>query len=138
MTARGLPHSETRGSKPDCGSPGVSLLVCVLHRLVVPRHPPTAYHILPGHGLLGCRGQRPQRLWLGTSTLHGRYVIMIYISQHMNLLRYIAQEKRLALSPDVCNVRRACPTDSLRTWLDEVIHEPGSILVRLFASMAIA
>jgi hypothetical protein len=47
MTARGLPHSETRGSKPDCGSPGVSLLVCVLHRLVVPRHPPTAYHILP-------------------------------------------------------------------------------------------
>jgi hypothetical protein len=74
MTARGLPHSETRGSKPDCGSPGVSLLVCVLHRLVVPRHPPTAYHILPGHGLLGCRGQRPQRLWLGTSTYHGRYV----------------------------------------------------------------
>jgi hypothetical protein len=42
MTARGLPHSETRGSTPDCGSPGVSLLVCVLHRLVVPRHPPTA------------------------------------------------------------------------------------------------
>ncbi len=65
ITARGLPHSETTGSRPDCGSPVVSLLVCVLHRLVVPRHPPPAHHVLPGHGSLGSRGQRPRRVWLG-------------------------------------------------------------------------
>jgi hypothetical protein len=56
----GLPHSEMHGSQPDCGSPCVSLLVCVLHRLVVPRHPPTAHHVLPGSGVLGGRGQRPR------------------------------------------------------------------------------
>ena len=52
----GLPHSEMMGSRPDCGSSIVSLLVCVLRRLVVPRHPPTAHHVLPGHGVLGGRG----------------------------------------------------------------------------------
>src|SRR5919199_369350 len=50
ITAGGLPHSETTGSRPDCGSPVLALLVCVLRRLVVPRHPPPAYHVLPGHG----------------------------------------------------------------------------------------
>src|SRR5919199_1745746 len=58
ITAAGLPHSETTGSGPDCGSPVVSLLVCVLRRLVVPRHPPPAYRVLPGHGSLGKRVQR--------------------------------------------------------------------------------
>jgi hypothetical protein len=53
--ARGLPHSETMGSQPDCGSPILTLLVCVLRRLVVPRHPPPAHHVLPGHGSLGRR-----------------------------------------------------------------------------------
>ena len=65
ITAEGLPHSETTGSMPDCGSPVVSLLVCVLRRLVVPRHPPTALHVLPGHGSLGGRGTRPATLgWM--------------------------------------------------------------------------
>ncbi len=59
----GLPHSEMMGSRPDCGSSIVSLLVCVLHRLVVPRHPPTAHHVLPGHGVLGGRGQCPRHRW---------------------------------------------------------------------------
>jgi hypothetical protein len=59
IIVRGLPHSETLGSTPDCGSPSLSLLVCVLHRLVVPRHPPTAHHVLPGHGSLGRRRLAP-------------------------------------------------------------------------------
>ncbi len=62
ITARGLPHSDWTGSRPDCGSPVVSLLVCVLRRLGVPRHPPTAHHVLPGHGALGGHGQRPRQL----------------------------------------------------------------------------
>ena len=65
MTAQGLPHSEGTGSQPDCGSPVVSLLVYVLHRLIVPRHPPTAHHVLPGHGSLGARGMLPTTLLLG-------------------------------------------------------------------------
>jgi hypothetical protein len=59
MTAQGLPHSEGTGSQPDSGSPVVSLRVYVLHRLIVPRHPPTAHHVLPGHGSLGARGSLP-------------------------------------------------------------------------------
>src|SRR5687768_8595798 len=60
LSRMGLPHSEMMGSRPDCGSSIVSLLVCVLRRLVVPRHPPTAHHVLPGHGVLGGRGQCPR------------------------------------------------------------------------------
>jgi hypothetical protein len=44
----GLPHSETTGSPAGCASPVLSLLACVLRRLVVPRHPPTAQSVLPG------------------------------------------------------------------------------------------
>lgn len=53
MTPGGLPHSETMGSQPDSGSSILTLLVSVLRRLVVPRHPPTAHHVLPGHRSLG-------------------------------------------------------------------------------------
>ncbi len=42
MTAAGLPHSETPGSQPACGSPGTIAACRVLHRLSVPRHPPCA------------------------------------------------------------------------------------------------
>jgi hypothetical protein len=36
----GLPHSETPGSKPACGSPRLIAAYRVLHRLSAPRHPP--------------------------------------------------------------------------------------------------
>ena len=39
---RGLPHSEIPGSKPACGSPGLIAACHVLHRLLLPRHPPCA------------------------------------------------------------------------------------------------
>src|SRR4028118_1509422 len=71
MTAQGLPHSEWTGSQPDCGSPVVSLLVYVLHRLIVPRHPPTAHHVLPGHGSLGARGILPHDALLGCCDMSG-------------------------------------------------------------------
>src|SRR5688572_22963948 len=71
MTPPGLPHSEMTGSQPDCGSPVVSLLVCVLHRLGVPRHPPTAHHVLPGHGLLGGHGPCPRHVLARSSLARG-------------------------------------------------------------------
>ena len=36
----GLPHSETPGSKPVCGSPRLIAAYRVLRRLSAPRHPP--------------------------------------------------------------------------------------------------
>ena len=45
----GLPHSETVGSMRGCRSPTLTPLTGVLHRLVVPRHPPSAHHVLPDH-----------------------------------------------------------------------------------------
>jgi hypothetical protein len=38
-----LPHSEIPGSRPVCGSPGLIAAYHVLHRLLVPRHPPCAF-----------------------------------------------------------------------------------------------
>ena len=38
----GLPHSDTRGSKIALISPRLFAKCCVLHRLLVPRHPPNA------------------------------------------------------------------------------------------------
>jgi hypothetical protein len=42
MTASGLPHSEILGSKVVCTSPRLIAAYHVLHRLLVPRHPPCA------------------------------------------------------------------------------------------------
>lgn len=42
MTRSGLPHSDIHGSKPARGSPWLFAACHVLHRLLVPRHPPNA------------------------------------------------------------------------------------------------
>jgi hypothetical protein len=39
---RGFPHSEIPGSKPACGSPRLIAACHVLHRRLLPRHPPCA------------------------------------------------------------------------------------------------
>ena len=41
MTRVGLPHSEITGSTPACGSPMLIAACYVLHRLSLPRHPPS-------------------------------------------------------------------------------------------------
>src|SRR6201989_1074762 len=42
----GLPHSDIHGSTPARGSPWLFAACHVLHRLLVPRHPPNALLIL--------------------------------------------------------------------------------------------
>jgi hypothetical protein len=64
----GLPHSDIHGSKPARGSPWLIAACHVLHRLLVPRHPPNALLILRSRGQssavphpvsnLGPRGRR--------------------------------------------------------------------------------
>ena len=51
-TPYGLPHSDTSGSLPVCGSPELFAAYRVLHRLLAPRHPPYALPNLtiPGSG----------------------------------------------------------------------------------------
>src|SRR3712207_501753 len=61
------------GSRAVCASPIFSLLDRVLHRLVVPRHPPTAHHVLPGHGSLGRRRLAPLAVVLGSVRSYGTY-----------------------------------------------------------------
>src|SRR5919198_405618 len=39
---RGFPHSDIPGSKPVCGSPRLIAAYHVLHRCLLPRHPPCA------------------------------------------------------------------------------------------------
>ena len=39
MKGIGFPHSEISGSKPFGGSPKLIAALCVLHRLMMPRHP---------------------------------------------------------------------------------------------------
>ena len=42
MNSGGLPHSDIPGSMPVCSSPGLIAACYVLHRLLVPSHPPSA------------------------------------------------------------------------------------------------
>ncbi len=49
MTPVGFPHSDIPGSKPVCGSPRLIAAYHVLHRLLVPRHPPCALSSLTGY-----------------------------------------------------------------------------------------
>ena len=42
MNRAGLPHSEISGSTPVCGFPELIAACHVLHRLLVPSHPPSA------------------------------------------------------------------------------------------------
>ena len=46
MNPGGLPHSDISGSKPVCGSPKLIAACHVLHRLLVPSHPPLALSYL--------------------------------------------------------------------------------------------
>src|SRR5256714_9245842 len=54
MTPAGFPHSDIPGSKPVCGSPRLIAAYHVLHRLLVPRHPPCALSNLTGLSFGAC------------------------------------------------------------------------------------
>ena len=64
---KGLPHSETRGSAPLCGSPRLIAALRVLRRLPMPRHPPCALRNLV-LSYNPCAGAARGRL--GGHTLH--------------------------------------------------------------------
>ena len=51
MTPAGFPHSDIPGSKTVCVSPRLIAAYHVLHRLLVPRHPPCTLSSLTGYSL---------------------------------------------------------------------------------------
>ena len=57
--AGGLPHSDIHGSTPARGSPWLFAACHVLHRLLVPRHPPNALIILRSSGQRSVAGLPP-------------------------------------------------------------------------------
>ena len=58
MTPAGFPHSDTHGSKLESSSPWNFAGFRVLHRLLVPRHPPCALCSLTCFGVLRHRRSR--------------------------------------------------------------------------------
>ncbi len=111
ITAQGLPHSEGTGSQPDCGSPVVSLLVYVLRRLIVPRHPPTAHHVLPGHGSLGARGILPHDAstrYRNTHRTHRHCAVRITINKKRRIMLLI-NRKNMYLVRYGCSESKPCP-----------------------------
>ena len=83
--AGGLPHSDIHGSTPARGSPWLFAACHVLHRLLVPRHPPNALLILdipdaPEEDTLTMHRNHPQR------TL--RTVSEICVSAHIDIPKW--------------------------------------------------
>ena len=73
----GLPHSDIHGSKPARGSPWLLAACHVLHRLLVPRHPPNALlalEIEPAFAGLDppCTGAIHTPTRMQTSPTHGK------------------------------------------------------------------
>ena len=75
----GLPHSEIEGSKPIPGSPPLIAEYHVLHRLLLPRHPPNALFALdliqkeqgsPQRARLTAPGWFDQRLSFRSEVVH--------------------------------------------------------------------
>ena len=64
-----MPHSDIHGSTPARGSPWLFAACHVLHRLLVPRHPPNALLLLDTRGIssLRCHAHPPC-----TGTIHAR------------------------------------------------------------------
>jgi hypothetical protein len=58
---RGFPHSEISGSMPACGSPKLIAACHVLHRLLLPRHPPCALSSLTTKFTRHTAASRPTR-----------------------------------------------------------------------------
>ena len=54
MTPAGFPHSDIPGSTRICRYPRLFAAYHVLHRLLVPRHPPCALSSLTGHPFGAC------------------------------------------------------------------------------------
>ncbi len=78
MTADGFPHSEIPGSTVACTSPRLIAACHVLHRLLVPRHPPYALNNLtenPWFAADRFYSLPPDHFWLSNTRFYLQTVV---------------------------------------------------------------
>jgi hypothetical protein len=80
MTPAGFPHSEISGSQLVCSSPELIAAYHVLHRLLTPRHSPSALSSLIEY-LFWCTSSRSRALANASAQLRGRYINTLYSCQ---------------------------------------------------------
>ena len=88
LLSAGFPHSEIHGSKADFASPWLFADLCVLHRLLVPRHSPCALCSLTISNLLVLR-----------NSLDDKFVVIFYpnLPLHITLLALFSFQGTIAL-----------------------------------------
>ena len=131
----GLPHSDIHGSTPARGSPWLFAACHVLHRLLVPRHPPNALLMLestepsfrkvqtimyrnhPHQDLSQCEGTRTTMLELSLHTTNhwpSQPTIRQNASEHMCRRSLGCIPPGVATQPDLGRSDFAIPQPSLR------------------------
>ena len=86
MKGGGLPHSETPGSKPVDGSPGLVAVFRVLRSLLMPRHPSCARIRLARNFIFS--------LNLGVPPFASRLKEDVYVAILLNLQLPVVKERR--------------------------------------------
>jgi hypothetical protein len=105
----GLPHSDIHGSTPARGSPWLFAACHVLHRLLVPRHPPNALLTLEIAGPCLATGSNPPC----TETIH-----TLALANPIHVLRPAAFERsasRTRFTPSSLRLRAIVFTHADRT-----------------------
>ena len=102
MTPAGFPHSDIPGSKSVCDSPRLIAAYHVLHRLLVPRHPPCALSSLTGN-------TKVLHLWLTQR--------LVFSCQRACAARGAAADMRMIFARrDISIWPAACATGLSRVW----------------------
>ena len=97
--AGGLPHSDIHGSKPARGSPWLFAACYVLHRLLVPRHPPNALIALTRtmHRNHPCHAASTHSILL--TRLNAQRCFLLHPAQ-INQTRWVRPTHRKTARPD--------------------------------------
>ena len=96
ITRTGLPHSETSGSKPVCGSPKHIAAYHVLHRLLTPSHPPQTLR-----SLTLCRSLEPNCLLVLPRHTTGHApldVLALFEDVRLTLYEIVKEQKTFCFS----------------------------------------
>ena len=142
MTRRGFPHSDICASTPACGSTQLIAANHVLHRLLTPRHPPSALNSLTTSLLdlrRGPAGSRPRfafrdfldllrhdppaRACLGLSESRTRYLLIACLLDSRFVNYSVVNDRRWRIRgsnprPQACKAR-ALPAELIpQNWED--------------------
>ena len=110
LQSTGLPHSDTPGSMAVCAYPGIFAAYRVLHRLLEPRHPPSALDFFLYDNSILLDLQAIKRV-LYVSRKYCLYNLIHHLHQYVKELhpQYIKQGK--------CNAKGNSSTTHLRTTI---------------------